>query len=101
MWDAIVYTLEHDDPCDTTVLSPSGHVLYHVHTASNSKKTVTRVTNSNGIKLAVLGWGVGVPDRVKYGDARPTTIVDWMKKSLSPVNRSVLRHYYLTIFLKA
>ena len=93
MLGTTVYTLAHDDPCDTTVLSPSGHVLYQVHTVSNNKNTVTRVTNSNGIKLAVLRWGEGVPDRVKYGDERPKPMSDWLKKSLLPVNQSVLSYY--------
>lgn len=84
MSDLTTFTLKPDSPCDTEILAPSGHLVYQVDTVSDGKSTATRVMTSKGIEVAALGWGTTFPDRVKYGDQRPISFEEWMKRMSSP-----------------
>ncbi|KAJ3551833.1 hypothetical protein NM688_g4483 [Phlebia brevispora] len=82
------FTLSPNNPSDAEISSSSGEVQYRVVT-TREDKTVTRVFNSAGSVIASLEWGIGSPDRVKYGDEKARSMTEWMKKSPLPFKKYI------------
>ena len=82
--DAITLTFSPDNPCNTTITSSTGAVLYSVLTEFTTKSTYTQVRDTGDEVIGSLEWRDMLPDRVTIKNARPVSFSDWMKKSFMP-----------------
>ena len=82
--EILVLTLTPDNPCNTTLVSHTGQILYIVSTEHTKKTTTTTVRNANQEVIASLEWRDVRPDRVTFGDKKDVSLADWMKKSIIP-----------------
>lgn len=77
------FTFTPDNPCNTTITSAAGDVLYRVST-EHGKRTVVHVHNTNGEEIASLVWRETLSDEVIIGGEQPRSFSDWLKKSHIP-----------------
>ncbi|GJE94564.1 hypothetical protein PsYK624_107340 [Phanerochaete sordida] len=82
-------TFSPDNPCNTTITSSEGDVLYNVVTEITKKTTYTQVRDADDEVIASLEWREMLSDRVTIGDRRPVPFSDWMKKSMIPFKEQV------------
>ncbi|EMD33548.1 hypothetical protein CERSUDRAFT_56545 [Gelatoporia subvermispora B] len=79
----LVLSLQPDNPCNTTITDANGKLLYSVKT-EYGKICITYVRNSNDEVIASSRWREYLPDKVTIGDKRPTSLNDWLHKSIVP-----------------
>ena len=77
-------TFTPDNPCNTTITSADGEVLYSVVTEHAKKTTFTQVRDVDDEVIGSLEWKEVLADRVTIGHGRSMSFTDWMKKSLVP-----------------
>ena len=82
--DAITLAFTPDNPCNTTITSPLGDVLYSVVTEHTKKATYTQVRDAHDDVIGSLEWRDMLSDKVTVGHDKPVPYSDWMKKSLIP-----------------
>ena len=79
-------TFTPDSPCNTTITSPSGKVLYRVETPDPaSKHPVTTVSDAADEVIATLEWHEMTSDKVILRGREPMSFSDWVKKSRIPL----------------
>jgi hypothetical protein len=76
-------TFTPDNPCNTTITSPAGDVLYRVVT-EHKEHTVTSVRNAQDEAIATLEWHEQTSDKVTIRDSKTVAFSDWLKKSHIP-----------------
>lgn len=82
--DVTTLTFSPDNPCNTTITSETGDVLFSVVTEHTKKATYTQVRDTDDEVIGSLEWREVLPDRVTIGHRKPVSYADWMKKSLLP-----------------
>lgn len=82
-------TLTPDNPCNTTITTSSGHVLYTAVTEHTKLAKFTQVRNASDEVLGVLEWRDVLADRVTIDGGRPVPFYEWVKKSLVPFRECV------------
>lgn len=83
------FTFTPDNPCNTTVTSETGDVLYSVVTEHTKKATFTQVRDVDDEVIGSLEWRDVLPDRVTLQSGRSVSFSDWMKKSIVPFKECV------------
>ncbi len=82
-------TLTPDNPSNTTLVTQNGETLYMVITESTKKAMFTLVRNAKEELIASLEWRGVLSDKVTFGDKKPVTMFEWMKRSLVPFKEYV------------
>lgn len=77
-------TLTPDNPSNTNLVSQAGDTLYSVSTDNTKKAMYTQVRNAKDEIVASLEWRDVLPDKVTFGDKKPVTMIEWMKRSVIP-----------------
>lgn len=80
----LALTLSPDNVSNTTLVSETGERLYIVITEHTKKDTITTVRNARDDVIASLEWRDVLPDRVIFGDTKPTSMAEWMRRSVIP-----------------
>lgn len=78
----LTFTL--DNPCNTTVTSSAGNVVYRVETDASAKDPVTQVHDANDEVIGSLEWRDTFSDRVILKGRDAISFSDWVKKSHIP-----------------
>lgn len=81
--DATTFRLTPGNPCNTTITSPNGDILYRVHTEF-TPKTITHVKNANDEEIGTLEWRETLSDRVTIKGGEAMSFSSWMHKSHIP-----------------
>ncbi|EKM58086.1 uncharacterized protein PHACADRAFT_252089 [Phanerochaete carnosa HHB-10118-sp] len=77
-------TFTPDNPCNTTITSSSGKVIYRVTTDASVKDPVTQVYDASDEVIASLEWRNVHSDRVILWGHDPVAFSDWVKKNHMP-----------------
>lgn len=73
-----------DNPCNTTITSSTGDLLYRITTDTSAKEPVTQVYDANHEVVASLEWRRAFSNRVILKGHEPVSLSDWVKKSRIP-----------------
>lgn len=78
---------ERDNPKNTTLVDEHGTVVYTVATESGLQKSVTRVHDAHGRRVAEWVWRDMLRDSLTLGDGRPMAASSWLKKTWIPFKK--------------
>ncbi|OCH85926.1 hypothetical protein OBBRIDRAFT_784114 [Obba rivulosa] len=79
----VVLILHPNNPCNTSLLDADGKVLYTVNT-EHGQHSKTYIRNGDEEVLAWSQWRDVLPDKVSIGTRPPTSVNDWLRKSIVP-----------------
>lgn len=84
------FTLEPDNPSNTSIQDADGKVLYTSETVFPGSKVLTLVRNGDDDLLATLEWRDILSDKVTFrGETKARSVSDWLKKGISPFSTYV------------
>lgn len=82
--EVLSLTLTPDNPSNTTLVSQTGETLYVVVTERTKEAMFTQVRNTKDEIVASLEWRDVLSDKVTFGDKKPITMFEWMRRSIVP-----------------
>jgi len=85
----LTLTLTRDNVSNCDLVDDNGKVYYQVITEHTDKSTTTTIRNASNEIIASLEWRDTLADKVTYGQGKPMSLWDWMKKSYIPFNDTI------------
>lgn len=84
----VTFTLNPDDPCNTTITDEQRKTVYIVRTERSKDSSTTRISNVDDEVIASLVWQeTGFrSDKVTLGSGAPKWVGSWLNKSRLPFN---------------
>lgn len=84
MEETLTLTFSSANPCNTTLKSPSGDVVYRAVTEIKQDKINTYVRNAEDEVIAGLSWRDNVSDRVTVKGKPIVAFSQWLKRNHVP-----------------